>query len=45
MKLSKPALRLALLGSALTLCALVSQGRGVAATCTDGVDFKGSRRD
>jgi hypothetical protein len=36
MKLSKPALRLALLGSALTLCALVSQGRGVAATCTDG---------
>lgn len=36
MKLSKPTLRLALLGSAMVLCALASQGRVTAAVCNDG---------
>jgi len=36
MKLSKPTLRLALLGSALVLCVLASGGRVTAATCNDG---------
>jgi hypothetical protein len=36
MKLSKPTLRLALLGCALTLCVLASQGRVTAAVCKDG---------
>ncbi len=36
MKPSKPTLRLALLGSALVLCALASGGRSAAAACTDG---------
>lgn len=36
MKLSKPTLRLALLGSALVLCVLASGGRATAAVCNDG---------
>jgi hypothetical protein len=36
MKLPQPTLRLALLGSALILSVLASQGRVTAATCTDG---------
>ncbi len=36
MKLSKPTLRLALLGSALVLCVLASGSRATAAACTDG---------
>ncbi len=36
MKLPKVTLRLALLGFTLALCVFASQGRGTAATCTDG---------
>jgi hypothetical protein len=36
MPLPKSTLRLALLGCALTLCVLASQGRLTAATCKDG---------
>lgn len=36
MKLPKTTLRLALLGCALTLCVLASQGRVTAAICKDG---------